>query len=84
MQEFVSLRWIRLAGLAASFSVLGGLFFPRGFPWIGLGAVSLALLGALWLRARSPRSMAQVIDSVEAEPVFAPVLVARAAKKRVV
>jgi hypothetical protein len=86
VKDFVSIRWIRLAGMAASVAVIGGLFFPNGFPWIGLGTVSLALLGALWLRARSPRSMAQVIDDVDGEPaaVFSPVVVVRGAKKRLV
>jgi len=50
MEEFVSTRWIRLAGLAASTSVVWTLFIPIGFPWMGLVWVGLALSGALWLR----------------------------------
>jgi hypothetical protein len=71
MEDFVSNRWIRVAGLVASMSIVWGIFIRYGFPWMGLVWVSLAFSGALWLRMRSPRSIAQVIDDVEAEPVRA-------------
>jgi len=69
VHDFVSTRWIRMVGLVASLSVVGAIFIPYGYPWIGLGWMSLALSVALWLRMRSPRSMAQVIDDIDGEPV---------------
>jgi hypothetical protein len=70
MQDYVSTLWVRMVGLVASLSLVGALFIPSGFPWMGLGWLSLALSVALWLRMRSPRSMAQVIDDIEAEPLI--------------
>jgi len=71
MQDFVLTRWIRVAGLVASMSIVWAVFIPYGFPWMGLVWVSLAISGALWLRTRAPRSIAQVIDDAEALSVRA-------------
>ena len=70
MQDFVSTRWIRVAGLVASMSLLWASSIPSGLGWMTVG-LSLAFFGALWLRVRSPRSIAQLIDDVDAEPVRA-------------
>jgi hypothetical protein len=68
LQDFVSTRWIRVVGLVASMSLVLTVFTPSAFPWMGLACVTLAVSGALWLRKRSPRSIAQVLDAIEAEP----------------
>ena len=86
MQDFVSTPWIRVAGLAASMSVVWASFIPYGFPWTGLVWVTLACACALWLRTRSARSIWQVIDDVDAKPawvVAAPRPVARPLPKSV-
>jgi uncharacterized membrane protein YccC len=69
MDDFVSTRWIRLVGFVASSSIIGAAFIPYGLPWIGVIWVGVAFSVALCLRARAPRSMAQVIDDIEAEPL---------------
>jgi hypothetical protein len=58
-----------MVGLVASMTILWAIFIPHGSPWMGLVLVSLAVFGALWVRMRSPRSVSQVIDDIEAEPV---------------
>lgn len=78
MQDYVSTRWIRVAGLVASMSIVWTVFIPYGFPWMVFLWVSLAGLGALWLVKRSPRSIAQLIDDVEGEPVPAAARVRKA------
>ncbi len=40
-----------------------------GFPGTGLVWVSLAFSGALWLRMRSTRLIAQVLNDLDTEPV---------------
>jgi len=69
MQDFVSVRWIRVAGLIASLSLIWAVFGLGRYPWMGPTWVALASLGGLWLGLQSSRSMGQVIDDVEAEPV---------------
>jgi len=69
VQDFVSTQWIRVVGLVASMAVVWAMSIPYGFPWMGFVWVSLAVTGALWLRQRSSRSIAQLIDHVGAEPV---------------
>ena len=71
MQDLVSSRWIRVAGLIASLSLIWAVFGLGRFPWMGPAWVTLACLGGLWLGLRSPRSIGQVIDDVEAEPLRA-------------
>jgi len=71
MKDFVSTRWIRVAGLVGSMALVWAMFIPYGIPWMGFLCVGLAMSGALWLRARGARSMTQVIDDVEAEPARA-------------
>jgi hypothetical protein len=57
--------------LAVSMSIVWLLFILNGFPWTGLLGVSLALalLAASWVAADSTRSIADLIDDIEAEPV---------------
>ncbi len=71
MRGSVSNRRARVVTLAVSMSVVWLLFILNGFPWTGLLGVSLALalLAAFWVAADSTRSIANVIDDVEAEPV---------------
>jgi len=69
MMDLVSTRWVRVVGLVAALSLVWTNFIPYDFPWMGFAWVNLAFAGALWLRKRSPRSIAQVLDDIEAEPV---------------
>jgi hypothetical protein len=69
MKDFVSNRWRRVVALAAPMSVVWLVFILYGFPWTGLVWVSLAFSAALWSGMGSTRSIAQVIDDIEAEPV---------------
>ncbi len=69
MENFVSTRWIGVAALVASMSVAWAIFIPYRFPWMGLVLVTVAVSGALWVRLRSPRSVSEMIDDIEAEPV---------------
>src|SRR6266699_2847915 len=60
--------------LVAALSVVWVAFFilmPNAFPWTRLGWVALALSGALWVRVRqnSTRSIAEVLQDVETEPL---------------
>jgi hypothetical protein len=64
-------HWSGVSPLVALMSVIWlacSIFIPFGFPWMGFGWAGLALLAALWVRMRSPRSIAQVLRDVEAEP----------------
>ena len=69
MQKFEATPWIRVAGLVALMSVVWAIFIPYGFPGTGLVWVSLAFSGALWLRMRSTRLIAQVLNDLDTEPV---------------
>jgi hypothetical protein len=69
MKAFVSNRWSHVVGLAAPMSVVWLAFILYGFPWTGLVWVSLAFSAALWSGTESTRSIAQVNDDIEAEPV---------------
>jgi hypothetical protein len=71
MREFVSNRWISVAGLAAATSVICVIFIPDAFPWTAFAWVALVTGVALWLGrfGGSTRSMSDVIGDVEAEPV---------------
>ena len=71
MRGSVSNRRARVVTLAVSMSVVWLVFTLNGFPWTGLVGVSLALalLAAFWVASDSTRSIANVIDDVEAEPV---------------
>jgi hypothetical protein len=70
MRGSVSNRRARVVTLAVSMSVVWLVFILNGFPGTGLLGVSLALtlLAAFWVAADSTRSIANVIDDVEAEP----------------
>ena len=69
MQDFVSTRWVRVAGLIASLSLIWAVFGLGRYPWMGPTWVALASLGGLWLGLRSSRSIGQVINDLESEPV---------------
>jgi hypothetical protein len=73
MRGSVSNRRARVVTLAVSMSVVWLVFILNGFPWTGLLGVSLALalLAAFWVAADSTRSITNVIDDIEAEPVAA-------------
>ena len=77
MKEFVSRYGISVAMLAAALSFLSVILRPDDSPWLGLVwvvlAVSAVVLCAAGILARSSkgRSMAEVIDDVEAEPLGA-------------
>ena len=69
MKDFVSGQGFRVIGLIASLWVVLAVFRIHDFFWTGLAWASLALAASLWMRETSNRSMKQVIDGVEAEPV---------------
>jgi hypothetical protein len=71
MQDYVSTRWIRAAGLVAAIWVLWADFIPFDPPWPVLAWVGLAFSAAFWVRMSLPRSIAQVIADVDGEPVRA-------------
>jgi hypothetical protein len=71
MKDSASNRWSSVFPLVSLMSVIWlacSIFIPFGFPWMGFGWAGLALSAALWVRMRSPRSIAQVLRDVEAEP----------------
>jgi len=77
MREVVS-RWVYVVSLAASMSVVLGVFVP-GSAGAGLLALSLALSVALAMITRtSSPSMGDVIGGIEAEPALALVPVPKA------
>jgi hypothetical protein len=61
-------RWIGVLAMVASIMIVNIIFVPTGFPWTGLGFAALVLAAAGWIRARSERSMGEVIAGVDAEP----------------
>ncbi len=71
MKDFGSNRSAGVVTLAASTSVVWLVFILHGLPWTGLVWVSLAFSIALWSGTVSTRSIAQVVDDIEAEPVRA-------------
>ncbi len=68
MRDYVSTQVLRVAGMAASIWVVWTVFGPHHFPWRGLAWLSLALLGALWLRQRSARSIGRLGDILRSLP----------------
>jgi hypothetical protein len=86
MKDFVSNRWSRVVALAALMAIIRLVFILYGFPWTGPVWVSLAFSAALWSGTGSTRSIVQVVDDIEAEPVLAvatPVRVAMPVPKAV-
>lgn len=68
MKDFVS-RWIHVTVLMALLLTAGVIFVPS-FPWGGLMFLTGVGSAAFWIRRRCfPRSAAQVIWDVGAEPV---------------
>jgi hypothetical protein len=78
MKDFVSAYGSHVVALFASLSVVWTLFRLPGFPWTGLLWASLAVAAAILLRARSRRSITQVIQDVDAEPARVLAVPARA------
>jgi hypothetical protein len=76
MREVVS-RWVYVTSLAASISVVFGVFAP-GSAAVGLLALGLALSVALAMITRtSSPSIGDVIGDLEAEPARSPVPVSK-------
>jgi hypothetical protein len=72
MKGSVSNRRASVLTLAVSMSVVWLVFILNGFPGSGLLWVSLVAFTAFfWVARGSTRSMANVIDDIEAEPVQA-------------
>jgi hypothetical protein len=71
VQDYVSTRWIRVAGLAGVFWVVWADYVPYAFPWLAVAWLALATAAAVWLRLTSPRSIAQMLRDVEGEPRLA-------------
>jgi len=75
MQDLVSTRWIRVAGVAASLPVAWAIFSFAGLTWglafLVLVGMILTASGAFWLGTRSSRSVQQMIADLEAKPVLA-------------
>jgi hypothetical protein len=71
MRGSMSNRRARVVTLAVSMSVVWLVFILNGLPWTGLLGVSLALalLAAFWKATDSTRSISNVIDDIDAEPV---------------
>jgi hypothetical protein len=65
-------RWIGVLTALASIMIVNVIFVPTGFPWTAIGSAGLTLAAAVWIRAKSERSTAQVIAGVGAEPTSAP------------
>jgi hypothetical protein len=75
MQDFVSTRWIRVSGLAASLAIALAMFAFSGaawMAWMSLVSVGVAMSGSLWMASRSNnRSVQEMIADLEGEPVRA-------------
>jgi hypothetical protein len=73
MQDLVSTRWIRVAGVAASLPVAWAIFSFAGLAWglafMVLAGMALTASGAHWLGSRSNRSVQQMIADLEGEPI---------------
>ena len=70
MRDFVSGRWLSIAGLVGSLTIVWSVSVLYDFPWLTVLWVCLALSTAAVLigRASTP-SLAQVINGIEAEPI---------------
>jgi hypothetical protein len=71
MKGSVSNRRASVVTLAVSMSVVWLVFILNGFPWSGLLWVGLVASAVFWVARGSTRSIASVIDDIEAEPVQA-------------
>ena len=68
MSDYLSTQALRVAGMAASVSVVWTVFGPPGFPWKTLAGLGLALLCGLWLRKRWARSSGRLLDALRSAP----------------
>jgi len=64
--RFTAFALVGSFALVAAYSLM---LLPYGVPWLALGGVGVALLAALWVGHSSPRSIALVLEDIEAEPV---------------
>ena len=67
MTEFVSTRWVRVAGLGAVVVLVWSMLVPSTLPWTAAAFVSVAVSVAVWMARSSNRPVGQVIAEVEAE-----------------
>jgi len=84
MKDFVSNYWISVAALVAALAVFYTILGPYGFPWTALAWVILVssavgLSVRAFLAVKSPRSITQMLDDVDTEPVLAAVVTERVA-----
>jgi hypothetical protein len=69
MRDFVSGRWVSIAGLVGSLTVVWSISVLYDFPWLTALWVCLALSTAAVLIGRtSTPSVAQIVSGIEAEP----------------
>jgi len=78
MKDFVSNYWISVAALVAALAVFYTILGPYGFPWTALAWVILVssavgLSVRAFLAVKSARSLRQILDDVDTEPVLAAV-----------
>jgi len=76
--EHMSNRWKAALAWIASMSVVWTLFVPRGVSLLGLvsvGVVGLVALviSALWAGVQPARSISQLLQATDAEPLAVPV-----------
>jgi hypothetical protein len=74
MQDLVSMRWTRMAGVAGSMALGAGVFTLVGAgwtAWMGLAWLGVVLAGVVWLATRPLPSVAQMIGDIELEPARA-------------
>ena len=70
-------RWTRGAGLVALVALVWAVVVPDGIFWtavLAAGLMGAAVATAVVVRSRQVPTLAQVIASAEAEPVFGPAL----------
>lgn len=77
MKSFVSNYWMSVVSLVACLAAFTAIFVPEGFAlkglaWatLGLAAVTLSVAAVV---KRTPRSLGQVLDDVDHEPMLVPV-----------
>jgi hypothetical protein len=85
LHDSESTRWVRAAGLAAAIWIVWASFMPSVLTWNGLASVTLgfywaglafswmglAVSAALWVRFPQTRSITELIDDIDGEPVRA-------------
>ena len=74
MKDFVSRRWIALAAMGTGVVLACAILGPLGFGWTTVAGFSLAsglaLLSVVaWMAMRTSRSIGEVLEDIEGEPV---------------